>query len=1066
MNGEVQLIVKVPGTKPSGTILATESGVIDTNTTPQSVFSYPNDMSAYVGGYVQMQSALYGDLGTFYISAVTLDNPAYAFISPTNTQLFSTAPWNFANTDLPNFNYMQAVPAIVDMYLDLFENESISQNWKFQDLNNFTAQGAFSREFRVPFSDNNQKALGSLFDVNTDAGANNYFHYKLPAEIRVDTLPIATGYIRVRKIYKQMNRIHEVELAFYAETPDLVRNIGDKKLVDIADLTTLDEVVSYDLVTTPTSERIWTLCDRGQRWSEGGEANTRSLVTASTPVFAEDLTPALSWWYLFEKIITDAGFELVAGTLNSLLSNYWMPWCNQSSLIGSDSFNSLFFRAYNSAQVGIGNTFTAIPINTELFDNNGNFNTATYTYTAPGGGWYTFRAVLKFSTVFTANPWNIIVALEVNGLTNFNEMFTGSVTNNSIVDCDLRIALNTGDVVRLVVLQSNLAVNNQLYVQAGDGTFNKTLFEINKTELFFGQTIYYNLNAPDMKQIDFVTDVIKMHNCAIVPDRANPTKIYIVPQNSYLGSGTTLDWTSKLDTSKDVVIGSTVDLQKSKFQFTYAAGDDIISKQYQVANRIYGDYEAVGYTINPNTTPSDFAIGDQKIQLVTRSTPSGLVKGSGYVIPIFLNDQLEFVAPGARCLYEAGTYDVQLYDDGISAAVNTSVPVLNNYSVLVPELDDYDLNWAPEVPAQPILSNPYNNLFNLYWRTYMNALYSPEARMMEANFALDLKDILTFSFADKIWIQDSYWRIVEISDYKVGMYESTKVKLLKFLEDVEDCASTPVSVSINGEVNFEDGNGDPVAATQDCCSRYGYNWDEVNAVCWAFTPTGDRPNSGVNGNATNPAPRVIKAAAQTRSIVNSVITGETIEIAIGNKDMLAAGQHLTLTKDVQGSTLLGKNVSTNLPGIHIGGGYRDGVVGGTSPAWAQFGFFVLQKRPTIITSGDVVDLDIEGVPGEYINIDNDNVWSCILNVLIRDTTGASETSIHHFTFDKIGGVANASAITTLNTIGAIGTNVFTFGIDTATNPDEHRINVTVTGGTYPEQFSMNATLQYQQSKYT
>ena len=87
-----------------------------------------------------------------------------------------------------------------------------------------------------------------------------------------------------------------------------------------------------------------------------------------------------------------------------------------------------------------------------------------------------------------------------------------------------------------------------------------------------------------------------------------------------------------------------------------------------------------------------------------------------------------------------------------------------------------------------------------------------------------------------------------------------------------------------------------------------------------------------------------------------------------------------------------------------------------------------------------------------------------MNVSISDVLGGNETSLHHFTLDKFGGIANASAITTLSTIGAIGTNVFTFGIDTATNPDEHRINVTVSGGTYPAGFLITATIQYQQSK--
>jgi hypothetical protein len=89
----------------------------------------------------------------------------------------------------------------------------------------------------------------------------------------------------------------------------------------------------------------------------------------------------------------------------------------------------------------------------------------------------------------------------------------------------------------------------------------------------------------------------------------------------------------------------------------------------------------------------------------------------------------------------------------------------------------------------------------------------------------------------------------------------------------------------------------------------------------------------------------------------------------------------------------------------------------------------------------------------------------LLNLNIRNSAGVSETSLHHFTLDKTGGSASASAITTLNTIGAIGSYVFTLGIDTTTNTAEHRINLTITGGTYPATFVAGATLQYQQLKF-
>ena len=947
-----------------------------------------------------------------------------------------------------------------ESYLDLFENESISQNWKFQDLNTFTAQGAFSREFRVPFSATNQLALGALFDVNVDAGASNYFHYKLPAEIRVDTLPIATGYIRVRKIYKQLNRINEVEVAFYAETPDLVRNIGEKKLKDITDLSNLNEVIDYTNVTDPSNERIWTLLERGELWSETSELNTRSLFDFDNPVYPSDLTPAVRYDYLFEQIIKDAGFELVGGTLSSILSSYYMPWLNNKTNVASDSFNAFFFRVYNNATASLTMSAAQINFDVEIFDNNGDYNAGTASYTTPADGFYTFRFRNKF-TVADNGFNNVSYFLDVDGVLIFLQNF--NVFDNQIIDGTYRIGINAGSVVQLKMKRNNLTPAVTLV--AGDGTFETSIFELVLTELHYGQTIFYDLNAPDVKQIDFVTDIIKMHNCIIVADRAIANKIYIVPQNSYLGSGNVLDWTSKLDISKDVTISSGVDLQKSKFQFTYTAGTDIISKQYVNVKRVYGDYEQIGYTVNPDIAPSDFAIGEQKVQLTMQSTPCGVVNGSTVIIPMFINEQLEFVAPGMRCLFHAGDINIELLDDSTSLSVVTTVPVLNHYSQVIADLDDVDLNWAPEVPPYNINANPYNNLFNQYWRTYMNALYSPDARIMEASFALSLKDIVTFQFSDKIWIQDCYWRILEVSDYKVGDVESTKVKLLKFLEDTEDCASTPNTISVNGEVNFVDAAGDPVASTQDCCTRYGYNWDEATTICWAFTSNGNtRPNS-IGGSTTTPADRPTEVATATRAVLNSVITGKDVSIDLDNQNMLAVGERLELTKDVRGSNLLGKNVTTNLPGIHVGGGYRAGNSAATEDGWAQFGQFALHRYPTISASG-TFDFYIEGVAGEYIDMPDDTVWSCLFNVTIRDVAGDSETSLHHFTLTKLGGVTSASAITTLSTIGAIGAYVFTFGIDTVTNTDEHRINVTVTGGVYPTAFIMTTSLQYQQNKIT
>lgn len=1052
MNGEVQLIVrteKLPAI-PSGTDYL-GSNITSGDT---SCFASIGQSASYtVGSKIEIVDQSVSPEVVLFTRYVTGYNDATGEISvnepfTSNVSAAGTAIYVYTLT-------------ITEGYLDLFENESISQNWKFQDLSNFTAQGAFSREFRIPMSDNNIKAIGPLFDTNSEQGAQNYFFYKLPAEIRVDTLPIATGYLRVRKVYKQMNRINEVEVAFYAETPDLVRTIGEKKLSDIAALADLNEVVNYANVTTETADRIWSLCDRGQKWSNDGSAGSRPIYDENNPLYASDLTPAISWWYLLRNIVTEAGFDLVASSLENIIEDYYMPWCNTPQIQNIDISNQYFFAAYNTTNQIITNAVTAYTANAEIFDNNNDFNNTTYTYTVPVTGQYTFRVYLKITT--TVPGTNLLSYLEVNGVNQFIQTNFLSVNFGvNTVEFLVTRTLNVGDTVQYS-FRGGQGTNTIL---ASTGANDESRFELVSANLFYGNIINYAANAPDMRQIDFLNDVIKMHNCAIVPSRIVPNRIAIVPQNNYLGTGDVVDWTSKLDISKDVTISSTVDLQKAKFQFTYTAGEDVYSKLYKDNNRVYGDYQAEGYTVNPAASPSDFAIGEQKVTLVTRSTPAALIPNTATPIACFYNEQLEFNAPGPRALFHAGDDNINLFNDVTnSATTTTSVPVLNHYSNIYPTINDTDLNWAPEIPPHvvTVTANPYNNLFNAYWRNYMNDLYSPEGRMMEAFFALDLKDILTFSFADKIWIQDSYWRILEISDYKVGLQESTKVKLIKFLDQINDCSSTPVGVTTNGEVEFEDGEGDPVEATEDCCSRYGYFWDEVNGVCWAFNNNGQFRNSIVANTSnvsTNPELQALNG------IVFSVVNGERIAIEQGNIDMLAVGQDLELTKDVGGSNLLGKNATTNLPGLHIGGGYRLGNSGNPETGWAQSGVTHFHVKDSFATAGATQEMVIEGIAGEHLEIPDSTTMSCMLNLTIQDEMQSDiDVAILSFGLTKVGNVAYATPVTVISN-DTFGTGyTYTITIDTTTNTAQHRIVLTINAApSLPITLIATASLHYQQNK--
>jgi hypothetical protein len=453
-------------------------------------------------------------------------------------------------------------------------------------------------------------------------------------------------------------------------------------------------------------------------------------------------------------------------------------------------------------------------------------------------------------------------------------------------------------------------------------------------------------------------------------------------------------------------------------------------------------------------------MGENSVQLVTRSTPCGVVDNSIVIIPQFINQQNEFVLPGPRCLFIGTTSAIQIFNDVTELPVAFSVPTLCNYSSTTPDIFDFDLNFAPEVPPFSINANPYNNLFNLYWRNAFNELYSPDARIMEASFALDLQDIFTFQFNDIIYINDAQWRILEVQDYKVGAFESTKVKLIKYLNSEADCTSTPSYAQANGEVVFVDGNDDIVAATQSCCVRYGLTWSETAGACFVSNQGGNRPNGGVTGNAVASPPRFIGEAILRTN--GTTATGLNVTVPFGNDNALAVGDTLQLTGQVRGAAMVGKNVYTNLPGFHLGGGWTvDNRANGDGNH--QYGAVILSAKDNVASAGSTLPLTIEGIASSYIELPNDTHMACLISINVYDfNTNNYMTKLCHVFLKKVGATATASAVTTMDSISSFGTLTLTLTIDTATNTAQHRLALTAGGTGFPYTLQATATIQYTQ----
>ena len=262
---------------------------------------------------------------------------------------------------------------------------------------------------------------------------------------------------------------------------------------------------------------------------------------------------------------------------------------------------------------------------------------------------------------------------------------------------------------------------------------------------------------------------------------------------------------------------------------------------------------------------------------------------------------------------------------------------------------------------------------------------------MTAFFALDFADIYDFKYNDKIFIKDSYWRILEIKDYVVGMQESVQVKLMKVVNIIPDCLLHPVSIITNGQVQFFDANNDPASATEICCTNYGYTWDGF--ACYAFQRDGGTTKPQGTTGVGKPTVNVDKdpLASFVNGDTNVVKPGNDTSFMSGVKNYLGdnndasliVGKNIVVKNDL-GTNIVGFGSSANIinKGMTIGGG-------GSYTGQVQSGIVHLFGNGDFTNNTTYIDLKIEGT--DNYNIPTNTIW--VLKILLSgmQNTGADGT---------------------------------------------------------------------------
>lgn len=874
------------------------------------------------------------------------------------------------------------VPVLVDLY----ENENISLNWSFNDIKDLAPRGNYSRTFRIPFTSTNAGIFGFIQE-NTFQFSGFNPKRKINASITVDTIPIISGYVQFKAAYTSNGEVSDLEIVFFGNTVDFFKTIGDadfKNYIGVELQGDFNDVLSYSILSTfNASNQIYLgFADRGQNWvGQIDEPGTRSIYTTNqdTACSIGELTPFVSARYIFDKIFTLSGFEFNEAdstTLTEQLDKMWIPWSGEAGYIqtyGNPETANFRLRAGIDGQTVTSGDFVLSNINgmdlrvcelpnlTEIFDY-GN-NVVGNTFTAPFSGRYKLEAYVSIEIDSPLNGGNLQVGIITTlGGNEYLQPFHRSFNfynseNNTWI-------LNTIQIRQAVTSWSPTYQADNYLIQGSESRvvlysvgstaiddFTGTItfrdvpgsginyFESQSiTKPFFGNPIDWSANAPIMKCSEFISSIFKMFHLVVIPDDINPKLLTFKPIVEYLAQGNAKDWSNKLDVSKDITLTSTADYQASENLWTYKSSTDYLNSLYNSqGNRSFGRL----LLLDPE---NDFTTSNFKVELMFNPCPLALIKGTDYPIPKFISNSGQYVNPGPRILYKTeSTIDINIINDGSNTIASETLDLFSHYTTAIPTIADEDLNFGQEIPLHQIESTPYKTLYQRYWNDYIADIYAPDARIIEAFFALEFADIYQFKFNDKIYIKDSYYRILEISDYVVGMQDSVKVKLIKMASAVPDCLLSPKPViGINGNIIWEDSEGEIQPANQTCCNNYGYYW--VNSECYAIIRDGkgsggvqesikddiSKPTSNVN-NSKNALIQVDNAFVKENN-ERSIVISDTSYLGADNNGSFVSGDRNYVEDGLGSVTVVGTTAKAINVGITLGSGgsyqgeYQSGII--------------------------------------------------------------------------------------------------------------------------------------------
>lgn len=688
-------------------------------------------------------------------------------------------------------------------FLDLYENEKIVQSFSLINIADITKrESEYSNEFKIPKTTNNLEIFEYADYLNNDT---NITYSRINCNIYVDVFLFKAGFISISSIDD------DISVRYFTGNALFYDQIKQKSINQI------DTSKHQNLITTWNLTNVVNL--RGaSEGIFFPMVDYNGMPINTTTVDVRLLLPSFYRKTLMEAICEDAGYTLI-NNINTesldaynhdIISTATNKLTNDAISITLNSYSAK--AAYSVSQyferkedLNINNGFELVYDNNNLLQfnfsdfisgNTNNYNSAygndaSYfiannegEYTLTLSGVYSVKdnqtwtqasvsSVPKFSATYTTEWWVVINNVEiekvytnVQGYDNPNVINNGTGKNSftlyDTLNINHTVKLNRGDKLKIkakpkVYFASDNflggIMTSGIDIQINqNAVYSTTLSQ----GLSFGTLVSPRNCLTGIKQSDFFKDTLVRYCLIPVINEQNKTVTLESFTDIKNNIENALDWSDKLDQTKDVQITYRIDSYGQRNLVNHKEDKFVLSP--------------------PNEANGVITIPDENLKLENKlyespfaASPTVDRLNGKKVISIDLHDGVDLltakrfkndVSP-RTCYTRKENFSVS-YTDGISTTiVNTDIP----------------LTWFIDY-TQPYSAGFQSNLLD--YSTDMISILN-RLKLVTLELRLNIIDILNLSYLKPIYINDlnSYFILSGIKQFDYTTTESTTVELIK-----------------------------------------------------------------------------------------------------------------------------------------------------------------------------------------------------------------------------------------------------------------------------------------------